>query len=188
MRDTTVVNLFGGPGTGKSTKAMILAGELKTQGISTEFVHEFAKDLTWEQRHMALAFQPYIAGKQQYHVHRLLGQVDIVVTDSPYLLSAIYKGDGYTNFLGNHLISCFKQLDTVNIFLKRDSSLHPYNEEGRGQTEEEAIKIDNKILSFLRRNSVAYHIVKMSKDDSTVGTIISLIDQHRGSLHLAKGT
>lgn len=177
--EAVVVNLFGGPGTGKSTEAASIFTEYKRRNTNIELVHEYAKDLTWEDRKLALSFQPYIAAKQMYHVHRVVDQVDIVVTDSPILLSNIYKGAGYNVHLGRHILQIFKGWDTLNIFLKRNSEAHPYREAGRNQTEQEAIKVDEKILRFLRYNNIPYHIVEVQKNNGTTNNICSLIDSHR---------
>ena len=48
MKDTLVVNLFAGPGAGKSTGAAYIFSMLKMAGIDTEYVNEYAKDKVWE--------------------------------------------------------------------------------------------------------------------------------------------
>ena len=47
---TVVINLFGGPGAGKSTCAMEICSELKKHGLSAEYVQEYAKELVYENR------------------------------------------------------------------------------------------------------------------------------------------
>jgi hypothetical protein len=84
---TTIVNLFGGPGTGKSTNAALSFGKLKVRGITAEYISEFAKDLVWEERHHALGYQPYLSAKQIYRIQRVIGKVPVIITDSPILLS-----------------------------------------------------------------------------------------------------
>lgn len=167
---TLVVNLFAGPGTGKSTTAAGVFYKLKQQGVSAEIVHEFAKDLTWEERHKALSYQPYIAGKQSYHVHRLIGKVDVIITDSPILLSMIYKGPGYTNGLGDHLLKTFFDWNTFNVFINRDNEHHPYVDAGRNQTLEEAVQVDYDIVNLLEMTGVPYCIIPMA--DDTVDEIV----------------
>ena len=44
-----VINLFGGPGCGKSTIAALLFGKLKQNGINCEMALEYAKDKVWEE-------------------------------------------------------------------------------------------------------------------------------------------
>ena len=46
---TVVINLFGGPGCGKSTIAAELFAILKKQGYEVELVTEYAKDKVWEE-------------------------------------------------------------------------------------------------------------------------------------------
>ena len=47
MKETLVVNLFGGPGTGKSTMMAGIFAKLKSLGYECL---EFAKELVWENR------------------------------------------------------------------------------------------------------------------------------------------
>ena len=48
MKNTLVVNLFGGPGCGKSTLMAGIFHQLKLKGYDCEMVTEFMKDLVWE--------------------------------------------------------------------------------------------------------------------------------------------
>ena len=59
-----VVNFFGGPSAGKTTAALMTTGLLKMSGINAEYVHEFAKDLVYENREDTLSIQPYVTAKQ----------------------------------------------------------------------------------------------------------------------------
>jgi len=63
MSNTLIVNLFGGPSSGKTTMAAGLFCLLKMHGIDCELVTEFAKDLVWEERFKTLKNQQYIFGK-----------------------------------------------------------------------------------------------------------------------------
>lgn len=47
---TKVINLYGGPGTGKSSTAGMLFAHLKLRGVNCEYVQEYAKDAAWEGR------------------------------------------------------------------------------------------------------------------------------------------
>lgn len=139
-----VLNLFGGPGSGKSTMAARVFSELKEKGYNAELVTEFAKDLTWEESHKVLDNQTYVFAKQYHRLWRLKGNVDIVVTDSPIIFSLIY---GETSSLFRmFVVDEFKKFDNINVFLKR---VKKYNPKGRTQTLEEAIKIDDRIKSMM---------------------------------------
>lgn len=89
---TLIVNLYGGPGTGKSTTAAGLFYKLKEAGINSEYIQEYAKDKTWQADYFTLECQPYITSKQLYRLHRVLDKVDVVVTDSPLIQGLVYKG------------------------------------------------------------------------------------------------
>ena len=52
-----VINLFGGPGCGKSTAASYIFSKLKMLGINAELATEFAKDKTWEGNMKAITCQ-----------------------------------------------------------------------------------------------------------------------------------
>ena len=92
-----VINLFGAPGSGKSTGAAEIFAALKKKGINAELVTEFAKDKTWEHNMLALGCQEYIFGKQSYRLRRCRDDVEVIVTDSPLPLSLIYLEDDDLN-------------------------------------------------------------------------------------------
>lgn len=151
-KDTLVVNLFAGPGSGKSTTAAGIFFELKTRGINCELACEYAKDLTWEQRHRTFDNQIYIFAKQHHRIHRLLGQVEVIITDSPLLLTLIYDGNKNSS-LRNLALSEHNKMWTYNAFIKR---LKKYNPKGRNQTEDESRILDNKIIDMLDDNNQLY--------------------------------
>ena len=86
-----IVNLFGAPGSGKSTGAAYIFSQLKMLGVDAELVTEFAKDKVWENNTEVLNNQTYVFGKQHFRISRCADKVDVIVTDSPLLLSAIYN-------------------------------------------------------------------------------------------------
>lgn len=143
-----VINLFGGPGTGKSTTAAGLFHIMKLRECNVELVTEYAKDLTWEKRHDVLGDQLYILAKQARRLTRLDGQVDFVVTDSPLLLGLIYQQDTYfPNTFAPFLLDVWNSFDNINFLLRR---VKKYNPIGRNQTEEGAKEIDGDVERMLK--------------------------------------
>lgn len=175
MTDTLIVNLWGGPGTGKSTNAALVFGKLKVLGISAELVHEYAKDLTWEERHAAIANQPYIMAKQQFHIERVMGKVEVIVTDSPLPFGLIYKGEAYTPALGEHILETFDGWRNLNIYLERDVAHHPYVQAGRNQNEAQARLIDVQIRELLEEQGMEFEAVPIMQDEATADLIVDLV-------------
>lgn len=158
---TLVVNLYGGPGTGKSTTAALTFGKLKERGVNAELVTEFAKDVVWEDRRV-IACQPYVFGKQLWRLQRLHTKVDVIITDSPLPLSLVYA-----EHMGYHwhavVLEQHAQMDNLDIFLRRNNTIHPYNPEGRYQKDvQEAEVLDNAIYNLLLDNQLAFTVVDVA--------------------------
>jgi hypothetical protein len=151
-----VINLFAGPGAGKSTMRASIFAELKWRGINCEEAPEFAKDLTWEERFKVLSNnQDYVFGKQLHRIIRLVDKVDVVITDSPILFSIIYDSKNDDNFR-RHVYRKFIEFNNMNYFIERRKG---YNPSGRSQTEEQAVEIDQQVRNFLNEWYIDYRII-----------------------------
>jgi len=158
-----VVNLFGGPGTGKSTTAAGLFHLMKLQSMEVELVTEYAKDLVWAERNTMFTEQDYIFAKQNHRLRRLRGKVDWVVTDSPIILGHFYMPEDFPGKkpFSQFVNEMYDSYDNINIFLTREKA---YNPNGRNQTEDEAIELDSRIKHFLAANNISFTTVLANKD------------------------
>lgn len=150
-----LINLLGGPGCGKSTTAAGVFCLLKLHGIDCELITEFAKDLVWEERQKTFKNQQYIFAKQHHRIWRVIDSVDVVITDSPLILSLVY-GQKYNTIdepFYNNVISLINKYNNLNIILKRNKK---YNANGRNQTKEEAEEIDNDIKNTLLKYNISW--------------------------------
>ncbi len=118
MGKTLVVNLFGGPGCGKSTLCALVFGELKMMGINCEMATEYVKDIVWEESYKKMENQIYIFGKQHSRVNRLLGKVDVIITDSPLINSIVYDINK-NPYLKDLVLYEFNNLNTLNFYVRR---------------------------------------------------------------------
>jgi len=115
-----------------------------------------------------------IYGKQKYSIKRLVdcGKLDVIVTDSPILLSAYYN----TMFaiknnlpidetFNQHVINEFNKFNNFNYFIDR---VKPFNEVGRFQTAEEAKQNDIKLRKMLDDYGIKYTDIKGEKASTEI--------------------
>ena len=149
-----VINLFGGPGSGKSTTAAGLFHLMKLNEMNVELVTEYAKDLTWEERYGTLEDQLYVFAKQQKRLQVLKNKVAYVVTDSPLILGLIYRQWNYLPMNFEPLVfEVWDQFSNKNYYIKRTKKYVPI---GRSQNEDEAKSIDAQVKGFLENKSVPF--------------------------------
>lgn len=141
--DTLHVNLFGSPGSGKSTGASYIFSMLKLHGIVAELVTEFVKDKVWEKSNELVYLQPYISGNQIFRQYVLDGQVEVVITDSPILFGLIYNQDVDTKEeYDRFLVKFFNKHNNINYLITRNK---PYVPIGRTQSKDKSDKISMRM-------------------------------------------
>jgi len=160
-----VINFFAGPGAGKSTTASGLFCLMKQNGDNVELVTEFAKDLTWEGNLNCLKDQLFVSATQNHRLFRLIDEVDWVVTDSPLLLSLLYKKSNYYDKFDEFMLSVFNSYNNFNFFINRTKD---YVQSGRTQTLHEAQQLDSKIKLLLKNLKIPYTSINGNKSASKV--------------------
>lgn len=173
---TIVVNLFGGPGIGKSTLAAEVFAGLKSIGVNCELVTEYVKKWAWEGRPISTFDQLYIFAKQLRAESQLYGKVNVIVTDSPFLLSPIYEsiygqGPSLTHSPSqNALVHALDAKVThLNFVLPR---IYPYDVQGRYETEQKALEIDKEILHYLTAYSIPFCQVPTSNQTNYINSAV----------------
>ena len=153
---TIIVNAFGGPGAGKTTVAWELAAGLKKIGLVTEYVSEYAKELVWEEKFAELdgtiTNQKKLYNEQKRRIDRLMGKVDVIVTDSPILLNLMYLKEPSAEY-ETMVVSEYKEYNNFNFFVERGEV---FEQQGRMHSLNESIKIDQQIRRFLDKNEIYY--------------------------------
>jgi hypothetical protein len=147
-----VVNLFAGPGVGKSTTAARVFAELKLRGVNCEMALEFAKDKVWEESFRTIDDQIYIFGKQFHRIWRLKDKVDVIITDSPLPISIVYDKEDSQAF-HQLIMEQFNKFTNFNFLLERGGE---YQTEGRMQTEEEAKEVDKTVKNVMDKQGINY--------------------------------
>lgn len=166
---TKIINLFGGPGTGKSATAAGLMYKFKKQHINCDAPYEFPKQLAWDNNNEAIKDQLYVLANQHRGIVKSYGKVDYIILDSPILLSLTYKynvGEYPATLYGESfdkmVLDIYNQYDNINIMLKRTEGYH--NDKERYHNLEESKKLDDVIEKSLIDNNVPYHVVEVNDD------------------------
>lgn len=166
-KKTKVINFFGGPGIGKTATALGLTALMKTKGISCEYVSEYAKDLTWEDNKLTLDCQPAIAGEQIKRLHKVDGQVDFIVTDSPLLINLLHPGFGVTDNYKIYLVEVFNMFDNINFLLTADRNNREYEANGRIENKERAIEMDKENIDMINKYNIPFELAEVN-DNLTI--------------------
>lgn len=148
-----VINLFGAPGAGKSTLALLVAGLLKSKhsDLTVECPDEIAKLAVYDESHKALRCQLYIAGRQFWQVARCEGHADIVVCDSPILLSPVYGTEYGQRVPPSFFDVCayyHAAFPSLNYYVMRT---HPFEKRARVHDESDERRLEDKISEALYR-------------------------------------
>jgi len=166
MNKTQVINFFGGPNTGKSTRMGETFSKLKKDDVAVEMAPEYAKEMVWqEETPNILNNQIHIFGVQQNRIHRLLGKVDVVVTDAPLMNSILYDSTGNEHF-HKLVYNQFKSLNNINILLER--TVGKYETYGRMHDEKSAKEIDEELKEILADYSIPYYRYLMDVDKECI--------------------
>lgn len=152
---TYIINLYGGPGCGKSTVAAGLFYELKCLGFECELTGEYAKDRTWDNNPEVLDNQPFIFGQQLHRIWRLNNKVQFIICDSPILLSILYSKEK-SELFEQFVVEQYYKYNNINFILNRTVRYDPI---GRNQTEDEALQLDNNLLFILNKYNIDYSII-----------------------------
>lgn len=179
--NTIVINLTGAPGAGKSTLAALVFSKLKMKNISCELVSEFAKDLVWDNSMNKLNDQLYVFSEQFHRVWRLKDKVNVVITDSPMILSIYYNcmqdiDNRFSSEFDDLVLSCHNKFNNLNFFIKRD---HAFETNGRRHSEEESNEIEQRLMTIYNKLEIPYEIVYSSEEyaDKIVSCIIDMLEE-----------
>ena len=166
---TKLLNLYGGPGVGKSTAAAQIFAGLKHRDINCEMALEYAKDKVWEESYGVLENQIYIFGKQLHRICRLIDKVDIIITDAPILMSLIY-GSKESKEFHDLVRQTYHRFDNIDYFLVRSKKFQPA---GRLQDEERARDLDTSISQMLLEENVGPWV--LSSETAAIDSVIDNI-------------
>ena len=171
---STLINLFGGPGIGKSGIAAGITYKMKKKHISVNNPYEFPKRLAWDKNIPAISDQLYVFANQHRGIAECYDKVDYIVIDSPILFSTIYHAEMYGKVFHDMVIDLHRRYSSVNILLERTEGSH--NEKERYQNLKESIGIDTLCKNVLEEVGSKYHTIKVNED--SVKNIMKIVKKH----------
>lgn len=141
-----VINLFGGPGSGKSTTAAALFVWLKNKGLRAELIGEEAKDQIYWGSKDQLSNQLFIAAMQYARIKNLeRAGCEVAVADSPLAMSPLYaRSTHYFQELNTLITKVNSEFHNINIFVVRTKKFDPF---GRTQKDVEEAKVIDDVVN-----------------------------------------
>jgi hypothetical protein len=179
---TIVINLYGGPGTGKSTTASGVFHELKLAGLNVELASEWIKEKVWSELGNVGKNQLYVFAKQHNRLWALNGKVEYVITDSPLGMSHYYgEKAGEPDEFFSLVSKKIKDFNNIHIFLNRTKV---YNEAGRFQNEEQAKEIDLELqVILLKMGKITFQIDADENSAKKISTaILNMRHKHSNNI------
>jgi len=171
MKETLVINLIGGPYSGKSTIAAELFARLKKMGIHSELVSEYIKDRIYEENQTMPKNQIAIFGMEHYNISTKIGKVNVIVHDGSFInnTSDLYNWENNPEF-DSLIISEYKKFNNLDFFIKRGNI--EFESYGRIHNLKQSKELDNKIKETYDKYGLSYIEVE-SRD--AVDKIIPII-------------
>lgn len=149
-----VINIFGGPGVGKSVLAARVFIELKIAGYRVKLIEESARELM-EQGVQDLSYCTKLIFNENHNKLKRAkeyGTYDFVVVDAPLILPIVYAPPDMfwlNKFIEDSWVH-FERFDNINFFLVRNPKIK-YDGYDRLHDESEALEIDLKVFNLLSR-------------------------------------
>jgi len=170
---TQVINVLGGPGSGKSTISAGVYNLLKKRGVEVELISEYPKTLVYEERKATFDDSLYLFAKQAHIQFTVNGKVDYMVTDRPLIMSNVYHlfwmYQDWPNEWNEAFYNMVKQTwdlyDNKVYFINRVIPFHPAN---RNETEEQARQQDKMFKKCLDDLNIEYTVIDGDDNASQV--------------------
>lgn len=179
MTEVRRINLFGGPGVGKSTIAAEVYAELKRQGRKVELVCEFVKQWAYEGRSVGTFDQVFVFGEQIRNESLVLGcgGQELLVTDSPIFLVVCYaRKHGLEEWAGLADIAWEfeRAYPSFNVILKRQDSI-PYDASGRYESVDQAVVMDELIFASLKMWGLDFVLVNVDDVEGVKDAVMEAV-------------
>lgn len=143
-KETLIVNLVGGPCSGKSTVAAQLFAELKKRNIVCELVPEYIKEEIYKENQTIPNNQLPLFGAEVYSLDNKIGKVDVIIHDGSLLNNIVYNQEKDQK-LEDFIEYWFGKYNNLSFFIDRGDL--KFEEYGRIHTQEQSLELDEIVRS-----------------------------------------
>ena len=150
---TLVINLIGGPCSGKSTISAELFARLKKMGIHTELVSEYIKERIYEENKTITNHQIAIFGMEHYSISNKIGKVDCIVHDGSFINNIIYKSEDNPEF-DAFIVAEYRKFNNLDFFVKRGNI--EFEDYGRIHNQKQSKELDRIIKKTYNKYDLKY--------------------------------
>lgn len=158
-----ILSVIGGPCAAKTTLCAELFSQAKRKGIHCEIIDESIKFRVYERGSLTFWDQYNHFSTQMFRESILSGKCDLLIEDCSPLLAAYYSWIYCERRIGNFkdsvsfglfnlhrraLLNKIPDLEYIWVYLKHSSSIE-YNQLGRIESLEEAVKIGGEVYDMI---------------------------------------
>ena len=140
-----LIELYSGPGAGKSTTAAGLYYLMKCRGYDAEMVREFAKEKAWNGTLADVTDNEIIYSEQTRRELDMVDGPDVVITDSPIRMSQVY-GTPEDVVKEHEAEMRAAGFNYIRLFVNRPEE---FSNSGRIHNKEQSIEIDKTVRGML---------------------------------------
>ena len=183
---STLINIIGASGVGKSTTAGKLFTRLKDMYLNVELVQEVVKTWCYTGQKVTKYDQYYLFGAEIYQQSQLFNSVDFIISDSSPLLATFYNyyyndRDCSLNPACQEFYRKVKEdnIQVLNFLLPRKKK---YITKGRYQSESESDRISVLLREWLQQEEYPY-VDLDCPDRDRVDKIVEKIQEVTGDLN-----
>ena len=175
-KQTLVINLIGGPCSGKSTISAELFARLKKMGIHCELVTKYIKDRIYEENKTMPLNQIAIIGMEHYNISNKIGKVDVIIHDGSFINNIIYKNEDNLEF-DSLIIGEYKKFNNLDFFIKRGNI--EFEDYGRIHNLKQSKELDRIIKETYNNYNLSFIEVE-ARDavDKIIPIVLKKIDNY----------
>lgn len=171
-KETLIVNLIGGPCSGKSTVAAELFARLKKMGIKCELVPEYIKEEIYDEHNLVINDQIYLFSHELHQLLNKINKVDVIIHDGSLLLNINYDKEDNKIF-HELIITEYNKFNNLDFFLCRNNI--KFEKYGRIHDENESKIIDEKIKNLYHKYNLNF--IELDSKDSVDKIIKYIFDK-----------